>query len=563
MLERKYNQFLLLALTVFGAVLFFSIRGYSQTVSSDGANNTEQPQAAAQTDASAQGVAAAVSNESSGKNVISQKISGADSSAAALSNKKITIDFKDADIKNVLKLLGYKAGVNIVPSAEVNGIVSVRLVDVYWEDALKTIISSYGYSYEQRGNIIMVAPVEKLTAMKKQEADLAQVQPVLTEVFHLKFIDAQDAKKAIESQLSSRGKVTALEMTTQPGWEFSKESFGKINRTIEERKGRSRVLIISDVPPVMDNIRKVITEIDIKPMQVLIETRIMEVSRDKLKDIGVDWGTGSTGAETATMITTPTSKKLGRVTSDLAGHVLGSQVSPAAFTPKATNISGVEPFNTGLEVLFQKLAGTQFEVMLHALEEDINTNTLSAPRIVALNNQEATILVGTKYTILKQDITGVGSGSTISITLDYYQNIGIQLNVIPQIGANKYINMVVHPAVSSFTQTLGTNNYPIIDTREAETRVLMKDGETVVIGGLLKDVKSKNMTGIPYLSKIPIIGMAFRRDTDDIAKIDLLIFITARIIEDGQTSEAEIAKWQETFKAAGDKKKKGKKKIKS
>jgi type II secretory pathway component GspD/PulD (secretin) len=144
---------------------------------------------------------------------------------------------------------------------------------------------------------------------------------------------------------------------------------------------------------------------------------------------------------------------------------------------------------------------------------------------MTLSNQEATILVGTRYPILKTEISGTET-TTTTVTLDYYQDIGIQLNVVPQVGADNYINMVIHPAVTSYTTTLGTNAYPIIDTREAETRILMKDGETVVIGGLLKDVKAKETMGIPFLSKIPILGPIFRRDTVDTQKIDLLVFIT-------------------------------------
>ncbi|MBU3958893.1 MAG: type II and III secretion system protein, partial [Candidatus Omnitrophica bacterium] len=133
-------------------------------------------------------------------------------------------------------------------------------------------------------------------------------------------------------------------------------------------------------------------------------------------------------------------------------------------------------------------------------------------------------------------------------TLDYYQDIGIQLNVVPQIGANNYINMVVHPAVSSYTGTdasITSAKYPVIDIREAETRVLMSDGETVVIGGLLKDIKSKQIVGVPFLSKIPILGFFFRRETIDTQKVDLLIFITAHIVKEDTFSPEEIAKLEE------------------
>jgi len=463
-------------------------------------------------------------------------------------SQNVTLDFKEADIRNVLKIISYKSGVNIVTTPEVMGNITIRLTDVPWDKALDVILKTYGFGYDRAGNIITVAPIDKLTSLKKQEVELAQVQPTVTEVFYLKYIDAQDAKKALESQLSGRGKITVLEMTGQAGWEFGGEELGKRKRLGEEKLSRSKILIISDIAPALDKIREVVAQLDIMPQQILIETRIIEVNRDKLKDIGFDWGIGSAGAESKTISGTELKKNSDNTTAQaIGGHVLGSQIKSAVFGPKATDISGVEPYDTGLEILYQKLTGNQFEVMLHALEEDIHTNTLSAPRVMALNNQEATILIGTRYPILKTETTGAGSTATSTVTLDYYQDIGIQLNVVPQVGANEYINMIIHPAVTSYTSTLGANAYPIIETREAETRILMKNRETVVIGGLLKDVKSTGTTGIPFLSKIPFLGPLFRRDTIDTQKVDLLIFITARIVREGELTPEEIVKLENSL----------------
>jgi len=470
-----------------------------------------------------------------------------------MTSENVTFDFKEADIRNVLKIIAYKSGVNIVTTPEVMGNVTIRLMDVPWEKALDVILKTYGFGYEKQGSIITVAPIEKFTAMKKQEGELADIRPTQTEVFNLKFIDAMDAKKALDPQLSPRGKITVLEMTGQTGWQFGTmskagEYLGSSVQKAEVQQvtKRSKMLIISDTPPVLDKIREVIEKIDIMPKQVLIETRIMEVKRNRLKDIGFDWATGSGGATSTTIYPTPLDKTNGNTNSQVGGNSLGSQVAPSVFSPLATGISGVTPYNTGLSVLFQKLNGTQFSALLHALEEDVNTNTLSAPNIVALNNQEATILIGTKYPILTTNISTGSSSPVTTTTLSYYQDIGIQLNVVPQIGENNYINMVVHPAVSAQNGSVsgaGTSNtYPIIDVREAETRILMKDGETIVIGGLLKDIKSKGVQGIPFLSKIPVLGLLFKRNTDDIQKIDLLIFITANVLKEGGLSREEIVR---------------------
>ena len=463
---------------------------------------------------------------------------------------RITLDFKEADIRSVLKVLAYKSGVNIVTSPEVSGTVTIRLADVPWKEALKTILSAYGYGYEQRENIIMVAPLEKLTAQKKQEVELSQVQPTVTEVFNLKYIDAGDAQKAIELQISSRGQITVLESIGQAGWEFGAAEISKRKRVSEGRISRSKTLIVTDVPPALDKIRQIIADIDVKPQQILIETRIIEVNKDRLRDIGVDWGTGASGAESASLTYSPAGKnKSGIDTAQIGGHALSDIITPSSFGPKT---SGLTTANTGLRVAFKRLTGAQFEAILHALEEDVTSNTLSAPRILTLNNQEATILVGQKFPLIKTDVS-TESGKITGSTLDRYQDIGIQLNVVPQISDKDYINMIIHPAVSSYTETLKAktesgvilSEYPIINTREAETQILIKDGETVVIGGLLKDIKTRGQTGIPFLGKIPLIGFLFQRQTNDTEKIDLLIFITARIVKEDEFNPDYIATLEE------------------
>jgi len=455
----------------------------------------------------------------------------------------ISLDFKDADIQNVLRAIALKGNVNIVLAKDVVGNVTVKLDDVSWEKALDVILKTYDFGYERQGNIITVTTMERLTAQKEAEKKLSDIQPLVSEIFTLKYIDADDLKETLKPQLSSRGTITVLKMTKEAGWQFSGgskgESFQKLEKKTKLSETRSKTLIISDTQQCIEKIKKIIEKLDIVPQQVLIEARIIEVNEDVLKDIGVDWGTGSTGAESATMATDAVEKTNGEVNQAAGVHSLGTVITPAAFGPKATGLTAA---NTGLKFLYQRLKGNQFEVILHALQENYNANTLSAPRILTLNNQEATILVGTKYPILKSDIS-TQAGTTVTTTLDYYENIGIQLNVIPKISDDKYINMLIHPAVTSYDSaaTVGTNSYPVISTREAETSVLLEDNQTIVIGGLLKDVVKKSNAGIPFLKNVPLLGNMFGRDTNDVEKVDLLIFITASIVrpEEAYTDEPQ------------------------
>jgi len=438
----------------------------------------------------------------------------------------ITLDFKEADIRDVLKVIAYKSGVNIVASPEVAGTVNVRITEVPWEKALDVILKSYGYAYDKQENIIMVAPLEKLTAQRKMEQDLAQVQPTLTEIVNLRYIDAGDAKKAIEPQLSPRGRVTILEVTGQAGWGFGGAFSEKSNRT-SQTTSRSRTLIVSDIPPVLDKIREVLSDIDVKPKQVLIETRLIEINHNKLRDIGFDYATGAPGAASSTAVTTEA------ITRDLlsGAHIYGGAgVTPAAFIPQAAAISTA---NTGLNLVFQKISGTDFEVILRALEEDVATNVLSAPRVLTLDSQEATILVGERFPLVATTKSS-DTSTTVDVSLDSYIDIGVQLNVVPQVsGINRdYINMIIHPAVTN-EGTLIENRYPRISTRETQTQVLMRSGETIMIGGLIKDSKNESRQGVPFLRRIPWIGKVFfERTTITTEKIELVIFITAHVVDD-------------------------------
>jgi type IV pilus assembly protein PilQ len=494
----------------------------------------------------------------------------------------VTFDFKDADINNVLKIISYKAGVNIVTTPDVIGNVSVRLADVPWEIALDVILKTYGFGYQRQGNVILVTKIENV-------AKIASEEPLQTDIIVLKFLDAQDAQKIIIPLLSPRGRVSVLYNRGQKGWQFGtfkigKDTGGSSSALIKEAAGetrsetvsyeknaagemvmkkadfdpsvKSKILVISDTASTLDKIRNnILPKIDIKPKQVIIETKIIEVSRDRLRDFGLDWGLGGNGTartNAVTMQPITDGKNIGGHGGSLSTST--NPLKPSLFGPATSTILGFEPYNAGAEFVFQKLTGTQFEAVVHALEDDAKTNTLSAPSILTIDNQEASMLVGFHTPILQSTVTAGTdtAGPTVTQTLDYYQEIGIRLNVVPQISEEGYINMIIHPSITSTTSSVTATStagdqstvtsYPIIDVREAQTQVLLRDGETVVIGGLLKDVKGKEFIGIPILKDLPWVGKLFGRETTSTTKVDLLIFIKAKIIKEGEFSPEELAK---------------------
>ena len=211
----------------------------------------------------------------------------------------------------------------------------------------------------------------------------------------------------------------------------------------------------------------------------------------------------------------------------------------------------MNPTDSGLKFGFSKVNGTKFSVLLHALQEDEGTNTLSTPTILTMDGREATILVGEQFPIL-ETTSSTNVNNTVGGSLSYYQNIGIQLRVVPQIcGENEdLVNLIVHPTVSNQNGTVdvkgGTTGaaiiakYPIIDTREAETQMVIDDGDTVVLGGLLSDAKTKEVAGIPFLSNVPLFGKLFDRLTKNGDKTDLLIFLTVKIVRPSNVVPADV-----------------------
>jgi len=478
-----------------------------------------------------------------------------------------SLRFKDTDIRMVLRAIAEEANkegeaINIITTPEIEGLVSIDLKNIDWRAALKIILKTYNYSYTQRGDVLTVSAAQSLAVQSGLKMEL----------FKFKYIYADAAKNLIAPFLSADGKASVLDVPEEKIGSLETASFVSsavsAGSTTAEKISHSKVLIVYDTPDKLDQLGTILSELDVMPKQILIQAIIMEVNRDTLKDIGFDWGTGQSGA--SGYASAPSDLAINQKnTMTVAGRNLASEFTPNAFNPLegTTVFPGAYPYKAGLEVLFKKIAGTQFEVILHALEEDARTNTLSKPVILTVNNQLASILIGTKFPII-QTQTSSENSYIVGGSLQQYMDIGVQLRVKPQIcGSNdEYINLLLHPIVSSYTQTSKVTTqagvtlveYPIINTREAETQMVVKNGETIVMGGLLKNVKSNEDIGIPFLSKLPLLGSLFKRNTKDNSKIDLMIFITARIVKPGEVFPQEILethKFKEQFNEQIDEKK--------
>ena len=402
----------------------------------------------------------------------------------------VTVDFKDAPIESVLRTLSYKSGVNIVYSRDVTGLITIRLKDVSWEKALDVILKTYGYGYDydKEANIIRVATPANL----KQEE-------VITKVFTLNYAKADAVAGSIEKILTKdRGKVQYDE--------------------------RTNLLIVTDIPAVFTKTEEVIARLDRKTLQVTIEAKIVETVLGDDERLGIDWTTRVTAFGSVRPMTFPFSR-------EAEGGDFWPEDDPASSGPAfPTKAHTRFPMVTSDKFTFGALDFSEFQAVLEVLKSRSDTNILSNPRITTLDNQEAQIMVGTIIPIPVYE----WSTETKTRQISGYdeQEVGIKLKVTPHINLAGYITMDIEPEVSKISGWTGPDNErPIISTRQAKTQVMVRDGQTLVIGGLVDETEIESERKVPLLGDIPLLGFFFKKKSRDIDKTDILIFITPRIVE--------------------------------
>ena len=479
----------------------------------------------------------------------------------------VTLSVDNGPIAQVLNAFSRQTGRSIVIGPEVVANVTLRITDKPWQDALDVMLKPYGFGYYMVGDTIIICGLDKMakpvvpvsapTPGPGTPAPAAPApkppEPMVMKVLTLKYLDAMDVEALLTAQKSPAGTIGRL-LTRSQSWQDQQIYQGSLNTTSSESLGRlkrmqedvlqvrGKTLVVVDTQAVVNRIEAILAEVDKPPIQVQIEAKFVEVRADLLRDIGVEWGSGVGGASTPGVMTLGTKGASSLYAA--GGQQINGTVKPDSFNPQSVNLSGTRPFNGGLSLAFQKLTDLQFEVLLHVLQEDSSYNMLSAPRVLTLDNQDAVIIVGQKLPIIKSETSGAVGTTTISTTLERYEDVGIKLKVLPQVCDLNSINLIVHPSVrellgyqsgkvGSGSDTGGGSvsltEYPVIATREAETQVLIKSGQTIVIGGMMRDRKQTTTIKVPFLGSIPWLGALFRRETVDTEKVELLIFLTAAV----------------------------------
>ena len=405
----------------------------------------------------------------------------------------VTLDFKEADIRNVLRILAYKSGVNIVPGPEVAGLVSIQLTDVPWEKALAVILETYGYGYDRKENIILVTTIENLKKRREDAKILSDQEPLITKTFILNYAKASKVIGSIEKMKTARGTI--------------------------DFDDRTNTLIIRDIPSNVELIAQIIPSLDQPTPQVLIESKVVETTLSNTENLGVDW----VAKATAQGMKMPT-------------------VWP--FTTQSENkyLPDAIPTAPAANFTYGTLDSSQFQAILEILKTRTDTNILSSPRIVTVDNQKASISVGSQYPI--PSYTYNEEQARLQVSGWEYMDIGVLFDVTPHVNNAGFVTMDIQPRITDILDfvTVENTSLPRLSNEAAKTSVMVKDGQTLVIAGLIKDKITDTKKKVPFLGDIPILGIAFKKTSKTISKTDLLIFIKPTILTpDASTGNTNVA----------------------
>ncbi len=415
---------------------------------------------------------------------------------------KISLDFKDAEIGTVLRVISLKSGVNIVAGPEVVGVVTIRLEEVAWEKALDVILRTYNFVYERDGNVIRITTREKM-----------QLEPVDTKTFILNYAKASEVITSIQDILTERGRVKVAE--------------------------RMNMLIVTDIPTNIFHISQVLERLDKKTPQAYIDSKIINTNVGVAEDLGINWGVqGGVTAGSSRPTTFPFPSDDGK---SLSSAVEQFFPPVRAAGPNVENPRDF-PGNLAAPVLtptytYGTLSFSNFSAILKMLNTHTSTKVVSNPRVVVLNNQTATVQVGSQIPIPnyeRNDQTG-----SMEVSGFTYRDIGVVMKVTPHINDANEIIVDLAPEVS----TQGANvsfqadfQAPSFNVTQAKTQVMMKSGETIAIGGLLTDNQDVSEAKVPYFSDIPLVGKLLfksKRQTsgDSNEKSETLFFVTVTSVD--------------------------------
>ncbi len=412
--------------------------------------------------------------------------------------EEISLDFQNADLRNLFRIFAEISGFNIILSPEVGGSVNIRMVDVPWNEAMDIILSNSSLGRECFGsNIVRVASKKVLAA--EDRARVAEKARVVAEkanerngadlVTEVVRIDHADISELLVS-------LTALKSTREDA---------KITMD-----SRTNTLILNDLRAHVDDMLETIRVLDIPTAQVLIEAKIVEISKSYIQELGVQWGVNGTVSGGNTVIN--------------GTNTANTATSGQNFLVDLTQISNIAGGSVGgVDLTFGGILGHGLlDIRLEALETEGKGRVLSSPKVTTADNKEARISSGQR---IPYQVTSA-EGNSIQ-----FVDAELSLTVTPHVTSDNKVYMIIDATKNAADFSQATTGVPVITARETHTEVLVGNGETTVLGGIYESSSTENKKAVPFLSKIPLLGLLFQSYADSDTIAELLVFITPTIIE--------------------------------
>ncbi|MBH0191422.1 MAG: type IV pilus secretin PilQ [Nitrospira sp.] len=438
------------------------------------------------------------------ESVPDQKDSRADDVVAGQTRfvgRRISLDFQQADITNILRLIADVSGFNIVVGEGVKSKVTMKLVNVPWDQALDMLLKMNGLGMIRQGSIVWVDTLSNLAKQQDEEARAkdakVKAEELVDRVFYIKNIQAQELMASLRTYLSPRG--------------------------VMQFNAGSNALIVRETESKLAIMRQLVEGLDLEVPQVQIEARIVQADTVYARGLGIQWGFQAANRTPSTF------NAIGGLNGPF-GEVAGtgnSTISRSWLVNLPAQVGGL-PAVPGIGWTFGKLGGDfALDMRLSAGELLGLTKVIAAPKIMTLDKREAKISQGESIPFQTTSLQG---------TQTTFVDANLELNVTPQITSRdpkedaKRILLKVRAtrnAVGARSNPAG----PSIDRREANTQVLVRDGETMVIGGVFVDTQNNNVQGVPYMSRIPVLGWLFKNKSESVSKQELLIFLTPSIVK--------------------------------
>ncbi len=411
---------------------------------------------------------------------------------------EFSMEFRDAEIKDVLRAVGQAANLNMIVSDAVSGKVSLSIKNVDIWAALESILKTKGLTYVRDGNMVRV-----LSVAEARDNDME------TRVFPLQHAKSKDILPILKSD--------------NPSARISEDS-------------RMNALVVRDLSLNLDRMARLLKELDVKMPQVLIEAKIVEVSSNYVREFGVQWGGqySSTSSKGTTVMSGGTT---GGQTAVVGGTVLYPQTGDIGASGNAfvVNLPASVGVGSGgaLGISFGKLGGNlTLDLQLSAMQSTGNGKILSSPKVMTMNNKEAKISSGTDIPVRTVSATAQTTGGSINTASVQMISASLGLSATPTITNDNKIAMTINVEKSEPDFSHQVDGIPTITKRNATSEVVMNNGETIVLGGILTKNESEVESGVPFLSQIPVIGWLFKKKSTIDNQSELMIFITPTIVSD-------------------------------